>query len=308
MQGLTSHFSKAFYLLLLSWASLYSFSVCAADNSILIIKSHENKFYNRTIEKLINTTEKKVKFNIITARAFEKNFQDYDPDIIVTLGFPAAEFSSKQMKDTPLIYGYITENQFNNLGSIPGHYSVLLDQPLERYLRFIELLLPDKKVGIIKTESSKLTKKDLKQLHKLTSLQVNQYLFNADENPVTRVRNILRSDDVLLSLPEPLVYNHQTLKGILLSSYRLNKPVISYSPAHVDSGALASIFISPAQIGEQIARTLNKLLAGRLSPRHNKQYAQDFEIKINHQVAHSLQIRLPTNAEILQQMRKGESK
>ena len=307
MQGQSLQLRKLFSWLSLIWICLLSFPVTAADESVLIIKSHENQFYNQSIEKLINKTEHKVKFNIVTARAYEKNHQDYNPDIIITLGTKAAELSNEIKKDAPLIHSYITEFQLNHHGREGRHYSVLLDQPFERYLRFIQLLLPVNKVGIIKTENNKFSSRTIQRAEKSTGLKVDQYIFNPEDNPITRVRNILQTDDVLLSLPEPAIYNHQTLKGILLSSYRLNKPVVSYSPAHVKSGALAAIYISPVQIGEQIADTLNQLLSGSLEKQNQEFYAQGFQIKINRQVAYSLQIALPSDQSIMQQLQSGES-
>ena len=83
------------------------------------------------------------------------------------------------------------------------------------------------------------------------------------------------------------------MKGILLTSYRQGKPVISYSPAHVKSGALAAIYASPENIGRQIATIINQF--------HNKDhfspdkliYSDTFNIAINRQVENSLQLKLP---------------
>lgn len=310
MQGKFSQSWKTSRRLLLFWLLLLPPSLYASDNSVLIIKSNENSFFNQSIEMLINKTEHDVKFNIVNAKIYEKSAQNFQPGVIITLGFKAAELTSLVESEIPVIHSYITEFQLKNHGANKAHYSVLLDQPIGRYFEFINLLLDIKSVGLINTSDNSFTDEKLKRLEDSTALKINQYLFNPDQdsNPVTVVRNILQQDDVLLSLPEPSVYNHQTLKGILLASYRLNKPVISYSPAHVNSGALAAIYTSPIQIGTQIADLLNHLLAGKLTPNDYKNYAQDFEIKINRQVAHSLKIEIPEDAEIIRKLRAGVSK
>lgn len=298
---------RTLHCLLLCLLCLCSSAATADDVSILIIKSHDNPFYNQSIQNLINKTEQGANFNIVSARAYEKNHQDYKPDIIITLGTKAAELTHETQYKIPVIHSYITEFQIREYPGVERHYSVLLDQPLERYLRFIQSLLPAIKVGILKTQRNQFDSSLLKNMEKSTGLEINQYLFHPDDNPVTRVRSILQSDDVLLSLPEPLIYNHQTLKGVLLSSYRLNKPVVSYSPAHVKSGALAAIYISPSQIGIQLAGILNKLMSGLLKDQSQEFYAGGFEISINRQVAHSLRIDIPSEQEIIQRIQSGES-
>ncbi len=312
MHGITSYSRKAYHRLIFFWLWLWllPLTVTGSENTVLIIKSNENSFFNQSIEKLINMTEANVKFNTVNAKIYERNPQNYQPDIIITLGFKAVQLTLQIEDDIPIIHSYITEFQLKNHDMTKQHYSILLEQPIERYLHFIKRLLAIKKVGLIKTRDNSYGRKKLEQLEKSNAVQINQYIFNPDENPnpVTTVRNILQKNDVLLSLPEPTVYNHQTLKGILLASYRLNKPVISYSPAHVNSGALAAIYTSPSQIGTQIASMLNKLLESKLTPKDYKNYANDFEIKINRQVAHSLKIELPSDDDIISQMRSGESK
>ena len=118
------------------------------------------------------------------------------------------------------------------------------------------------------------------------------------------VRSLLAHNDVLLSLPAPEVYNKKSLKGILLSSYRQQKPVVSYSPSHVRSGALASIYTSPDDIGRQIARLANQILQAR-PPAQRQFHASDFNIMVNQQVARALGIVLPDTDDIARQLNQA---
>jgi putative tryptophan/tyrosine transport system substrate-binding protein len=293
---------------LLLWLCLaLSFALQASDKSILIIKSHENQFFNHSIEKLINETEQKVKFNIVTVETYKNFRQQYDPQIVITFGQRAAIQASQMEASIPIIHSYLTAFQLTGHGVHKKHYTVLLDQPLDRYIRFVKLLLPINNLGLIKTAAHQFDAKKLEAQEKASSIEINQYIFQPDDNPIISVRKVLRDNDALLSLPEPDVYNHQTLKGILLASYRLNKPVISYSPAHVKSGALAAIYTSPTQIGMQIADILNQLLSDQKNKVKPINYAKEFNISVNHQVAHSLDITLPTESEIKKKLLEAES-
>ena len=99
-------------------------------------------------------------------------------------------------------------------------------------------------------------------------------------------------------LPRQSIYNRDSLKGVLLTSYRNRKPVISYSPAHVKSGALASIYSSPSDIGKHLALLVKQRLADPQKPLPNYEYARFYSIASNRRVARALNIELPDTEQI----------
>lgn len=287
---------------LLIWVLLLLTPRALADfNSISIIKSSENSFFNTTIEQLIKMTPKQLKFIFTTAEDLQQNIKLHQPQLFITLGHKAAESIRQLDLDTPVIHSYLTEFQYrkHKLEPKPNHYTLLLDQPLQRYLQFIDSLLSVKKVGIIKMKNNLIAVEKINQIQEKLNIKIDQHLFKPGDNPVNAVRNLLHRNTVLLSLPEPEVYNRQSLKGILLTSYHQNKPVISYSPAHVKSGALAALYSSPADIGNQLAQLLNKMLDDEDFKPENYYYASDFNILINQQVAKSLGLELPETEAVL---------
>ena len=226
--------------------------------------------------------------------------------MIITLGYSAAKHSLNFPEDTPVIHSYLTEFQYHQHTHNKNHYVVLLEQPFSRYINFIKLLLPVEQVAIIKTDNNKINPKQIQQIEHSLKLKVNQHIFKTGDNPVNTVRNLLTDNDVLLTLPEPDVYNNRSLKGILLSSYRLNKPVISYSPAHVKSGALAAIYTSPVDIGRQLGRLVNQILKNKSLPTNKLIFASDFNIIVNQQVTQSLGLKLPDSKVILDKLRQNK--
>ncbi len=277
--------------------------VWAETYTIQIIKSSDNSFFNRSIENIINHIHGRVKFNITNLETHEKDKKDPSrPDLIVTLGLQAAKHGLNYEADIPVIHSYITEFQYNQNSPKDNHYSLLLDQPFKRYVHFIKHLLDVQSIAIIKTEANKLEQDDLLSISAVTGLHIDQYIFEQGDNPINSVRNVLRQNDVLLTLPESDVYNRNTLKGILLASYRLDKPVVSYSPSHVKSGALAAIYTSPENIGKQLASMINKMIENKRYKPPIRSYAQDFNIVFNQRVADSLNIKLPDKQTLRQQL------
>jgi ABC-type uncharacterized transport system substrate-binding protein len=270
----------------------------AANESVLILKSSDNPFFNQTVEKLLNSTQLHIKFRILLAEDYVRSPPKVKPDAIITLGYVAAK-TTHDIKDIPVIHAYLTEFQSRKQLAVSEHSVLFLEQPLERYLIFIAKLLNPDSTGIIRTENNTISDKTISRLSDKTGVKLDQRVFNSDDNPINLVRQVLRDNDLLLSLPEPSVYKQSTLKGILLSSYRMNKPVISYSPAHVKSGALAAIFTSPQQIGEQLARILEERLSKPRKKGDKFFFADQFEISVNRRVARALELEIPADEEIV---------
>ncbi|MCK5665209.1 MAG: hypothetical protein KAI17_17090 [Thiotrichaceae bacterium] len=281
-----------------------------AANSVLIIKSGDNSFFNNTVEQLINQTrDQQVYFQVKNLG----NLKPYDTllkssAVIITLGLDAANFLNDKNLKQPVIHSYLAAFQYLKHDKRDNHYGILLDQPLHRYLSFIKNLLGNKSIGIIKQQENKINQNILNKLSATLDLNLDQKLFKVGDNPVNIVRELLQKSDVLLSLPDPDIYNRQSLKGILLTSYRQNKPMISYSPAHVRSGALAAIFSSPESIGNQIAALLNKLLDDSQFIPAQYSYASEFDILINHRVARSLGIKMTDKKDILKRLKLEQIK
>lgn len=298
---------KIFQILLLF---MLGCSVLYAKNApVLIIKSSDNSFFNRTIDEIKKQASSEIEFNIINLKSIQSNDHLLRESLaIITLGMSAANYLVGKELNKPVIHSYLTEFQYKNRKKHKDHVSVLLDQPFQRYLKFIKYLLPVKNISIIKQSDNKIDAKGLKRLSKSLNIKLQQRIYNANDNPLNLVKEILKSSDVLLSLPNPNIYNRQSLKGILLTSYRQKKPLISYSPAHVKSGALASIYSSPENIGNQLSKLINSILEDKFFRPEPFYYASGFDIKINHRVAKSLGLKLSDKDQVISQINKSEKR
>ena len=128
---------------------------------------------------------------------------------------------------------------------------------MHRYLAFCKLLLGVDSIGVINDRAVELKPRAAITLNEF-SLTLNQYQLDADNKLLPVLRDLLQQNDSLLMLPRQSIYNRDTIKGVLLASYRNRKPVVSYSPAHVRSGAVASIYSSPVDIGRHLALLINQ--------------------------------------------------
>jgi ABC-type uncharacterized transport system substrate-binding protein len=273
----------------------------ASGDQIIIVKSGNNSYFNQTIETLISHVEDAVSFKVIEAESIGSNNALLSSSyLIIALGAKASGMLSGQLPKNFIVSAYVTQQQHNQLQLANNNrMTVLLDQPLERYLAFTHFLFKPKAVGIINYSPIKLNRQQQDTLKRL-KLQLNQYQSDNSRKLLGTVRQLVKRNDVLLMLPEQGIYNRNTLKGILLTAYRARAPVISYSPAHVKSGALASIYSSPADIGRHLAEAINSYGKGVLDMAGNTQYARYYSVSVNSRVAHALGLELPDEAGLSQ--------
>lgn len=114
---------------------------------------------------------------------------------------------------------------------------------------------------------------------------------------------LLQNSDVLLVLPDAAIYRPDTIRNILLETYRQRVPMIGLSPHYVRAGALSAVYSTPEQIARQAVRMLGIYAATGRMPK--SQYPDDFEVAVNTRVAHSLGLNIK-NAEQLRASIRGK--
>ena len=293
--------------LLLPLLMLLALQAMARSHSILVVKSSDNRFFNRSIETLVEHTGPSFSYRIATLEQLTKQpslMQDID--VMVTFGIRAADYAAKALNHTPVLHSYITEQQYLEHPRNNNHHSVLLNQPLQRYVRFTQLLTRARSVGILSNRKHPIKPSVLAALQKKLDIEIRQSLLGKDDNPINAARDLLQHSDALLALPDPRIYNRRSLKGILLTTYRQQKPLISYSPAQVKSGALGAIFSTPENIGQQLANLIETLLQPSASKLAAFYYARYFDIKINRRVAESLELNIASKESLLKRLKQQD--
>lgn len=184
-------------------------------------------------------------------------------------------------------------------GSRRGLSAIYLDQPFERQARLIRLALPDvRRVGVLLSAEQSGLVSELDAALRAQRLSLVYATLTGDERLITPLETVLAEADLLLALPDPLVFNRNTAQSLFLTSYRYRDPVLGYSRSLTRAGALLSLHSSPAQIGRQAAEWIGSALQGgtvRLPP---PAYPSYFSVSINEQVARSLGFSLPSEADL----------
>ncbi len=181
--------------------------------------------------------------------------------------------------------------------------AIYIDQPFERQAKLIRLAFPDaRRVGVLLGADQEWLTGELSEALRSQRLSLVHATLSGDEQLIIPLENVLAEADLLLAVPDPLVFNRNTAQSLFLTSYRYRDPVMGYSHSMTRAGALLSLFSSPAQIGRQAAEWVRNALnnvPARLPPPAFPAY---FDISINEQVARSLGFALPPEDELVKRM------
>jgi hypothetical protein len=107
---------------------------------------------------------------------------------------------------------------------------------------------------------------------------------------INRLLNQIAQTDLLLALPDSTVYSTESIRNILLSTYRHKQGVIGFSGDMVKAGALATTYSEVEDIDAQVAEIASAYVAGgELAP---PQFPRYFRTIVNEGVARSLDLRV----------------
>lgn len=231
-------------------------------------------------------------------------------DVIVALGLSAAEQAGVG-SNLPMLSVFIPQAIYNPLLAkikSPARANqmgvIYLNQAPAREAAFISALLPQQhKIGVLYSASVNNELGGLREALKFHASSLTAQAVQVDDSLFHQLENLLNQTDVLLAMPDNALYSSSNLRNILLTTYRFGIPVVGFLPSYVNAGAVGAIFASPEQIAQQAALFIQQ---AQLSGHWNSaQYADTFSIALNTQIARSLDLTLPSEAEIRQRMYKA---
>jgi len=223
-----------------------------------------------------------------------------DSGLYVAVGMKAA--SALAARDLPTLNVFVPKAGYDSLLRSSGesiglplagtsaHSAIYLDQPVERQIALLRAALPDTRhVGILYSAPTP----ELRNIrHLLRNKEIRLHDRAVDEKTTLNdaLAQVLNESEVLFVLPDPGVYNPNTIRNILLAAYRKQIPMVGISQAYVKAGALCAVFTTPEQIAVQAASMIGRYAESDNLPA--AQYPSEFEVSVNVQVARSLGLHI----------------
>ncbi|WP_168203155.1 ABC transporter substrate-binding protein [Marinobacter fonticola] len=214
--------------------------------------------------------------------------------LVVTLGPAALNDVIQQAPRPPVLALMISQKQFEQYDNLQGApvSALYLDPPLARQALLGRQILPHAAtVSVLAKAGEEHLYHELADTLKAFRLELRVFTVKNPENLVATLSRALNFGDFLLGTPDPEIYNRQTIKHILLTTYRHNRILIGPERAFVQAGALASSYTTTEAFIDQAAIIVDQFLKGTTLP--DAHYPERFSVVFNQQVARSLNIPLP---------------
>lgn len=244
-------------------------------------------------------------------RAFVETLRQYQPEgalqvrligdetdlssarVLVTMGLEALQWRLQQRIDTPTIATYISLNQLGPDRQYPDFVQVLLASPKpERQLILASLLLPRlQTAGILHSRQQQWQTALWQRAAQHRQLRLVVQQVDQPQELLRSLSSVLNTSDVLIGIDDPQIYNADTLKPILLTSYNRQRVLIGPSAPFIAAGSLSTTYSSP----QDMALSTHQLLqqqwqSGAIG------YPQRFSVLSNAQVARSLGLPPPDDS------------
>lgn len=169
------------------------------------------------------------------------------------------------------------------------------DQPIHRQISLISEIFGDGIRLAIPYENPKYNEILAKGKENFPLINFNIIKTN-NKNKLKTINKAIQSNEVILAISEKSLYNSQTIRSILLSSYRHKTAVIGPNEGFVKAGALASVVTSSDQYINEIIEMVELYIDTKEIPK--PRHPTNFKVKINRNVADSLGIEIPPEEQL----------
>lgn len=181
-------------------------------------------------------------------------------DLIITLGAPATRMVAGEFPGVPMFYS-LTDKP---LGGSPD--APMIDfsakPSLALQLDALRTMAPDiRRIGFIASKNSlEPLKEEGLEAARLLGLQIRFYYVQHAHDVPTGLRTAIQETDALLLIRDKVAVNADTLNYILQLTLENRIPTMAYTPSLVDRGILSALSPDPAQLGEQLGKSIQAYL------------------------------------------------
>jgi hypothetical protein len=293
-------------------ASLALFASVASAQVLVVVSEGADVYGDvaKDFARRVRSGDRKVQIDTIGAR----EALGIDPErlrryaLVVTVGLDAARASvpkptppaTRPSPSTgpPILALLVPRDRFGELAKSPnaerdGRISaIFIEQPLVRQLDLVALALPARtRVGVLLGPTSGSLAPDLEDTARAAGLELRRAQANDAAGVYPALQQVLMQSDVLLALPDAVAVNAATIRSVLVACHRAEVPVVGFSQALVDAGALLAVYSTPAQYARQAAAIVLDVLE-RNAPLPSPQYPRYFTVGVNFVTAQAIGLAL----------------
>jgi putative tryptophan/tyrosine transport system substrate-binding protein len=279
-----------------------------AAGSVELLLSGSERLYTRVSEGLQAQLDADVAPQTITLRraTLDQPPSKSAADLTVAVGMAACERGLAAASRAPLLCTLVPKAGFEGItdGRRRADVSAIyLDQPVARQLSLGRLLAPDAtRAGLLVGPTFREQRAAAMRLGRTVGLTLDIEVAD-DERAATRaIQRLVARNDLILPVYDPAALTPSSAKWLLHLAYQKQRPVVGFSRAYVDAGAVAAVFTEPEQIGRQTGQTVARFFQDQQRRLSAPQYPSAFKVAVNRPVASALGLAPPSDAALARAM------
>jgi putative tryptophan/tyrosine transport system substrate-binding protein len=213
--------------------------------------------------------------------------------VTILVGASALKLALEQGWKGPSISVLVSGQAYRQLTSHASHEhpnltALLADPPISAQVQLMAALFErGVSIGVLLSDASMYLERPLKQAALAQGLELSIERVDAAAG-VFRALNDLSAAQVLLAVPDSTIYNPDTLRAILESTYRRGVPVVGFSPATVTAGTLASAYSDVDDLVADLSEVIDSGGWSANGSLREPRYCKYWRVQINDSVARSL--------------------
>lgn len=278
-----------------------------AATSVTLLLSDTGGIYQEAAQAL-QTDLEQAGMNVTQQGLLQRT--DRGEDWVVALGVAALQQVMAERDTTPVLSILVPRASYLRIttGKTRAVTALYLDQPLERMAALQHAALPNsRRTGVLLGTTTKVLIAEADAAASRQRLEIRSRVIDTPGAVFPALTELSEDIDVLWLLPDPLIVNRNNLQSLFLQTYRHRLPIVAYSSALVQAGAMLGLYATPAQFGHEAAQWLKTMISAGSRPPPPR-YPASFVIAINPTVARSLNVSLPSLEVLTQRVNALDSR
>lgn len=219
--------------------------------------------------------------------AFLRDIQSRPPDLVFTVGTPAARFMREQGGSIPFVYAMIVDP--SSLGLVTG--GAVMEVEASVQFEFIRKYFPRiRRVGVVYSAQRNRESVSLLKEKKPDDFSLVMLSAETPEEVAKAVSKLSSDADCLLMVTDAVIYSPQTITPLILQTIQNGLPIIAISPSFVKAGALAAVYPDYKDNGALAAEVAARYFNGESLQSISVQRASRTRTAINLIVARRLRV------------------
>ena len=268
--------------------------VSVGAGEIVVLKSADIQPYNEAVEgftKSCRCDVSEIVLNEMDGRDVLEKVRDADPEAVFAVGMDALNFS-KTIRNVPVVYSMIPHSQLLSIAQQTTSGVSMHISP-ERFIAAILDVFPQaKKIGVIfDARHSGSFVRDADSACRARGIELVAEKTSRPGDIPALIDSMRGRIDVFLMVTDVTVINPESVKYLLLFSFRNKVPVFTFSRKYVEMGSAAGLYAAPYDMGLQAGEIVQKIV----SEKNGKVIRADARktiLVINRKIMNKLGIRI----------------